>query len=81
MWKCIHAYVAYVFICPASLCLLLGAFNLFTFKVIIHMYPVTIFLIVLRLFSVGLFFVLFFLPRKVSFAFAVKLVWCAEFSH
>ena len=35
-------------------CLLVGAFNLFTFKVIIDMYdPITIFLIVLGLFSVG----------------------------
>ena len=76
------AYVAHVFICPASPCLLLGAFNPFTFKVIIDMYdPVTIFLIVLGFFSVGLFLVLFFLPREVYFAFAVKLAWCAEFSH
>ena len=35
---------AHVFICPASLCLLVGG-NLFTFKVVIDMYdPITIFL-------------------------------------
>ena len=50
-WKYIHARV---FIHPASLCLLVGVFNPFTFKVIIDMYnPITIFLIVLGLFSVG----------------------------
>ena len=44
----------HVFICPASLCLLVGAFNPLIFKVIINMYdPVIIFLIVLGLFSVG----------------------------
>ena len=58
---CIH-----VFIHPASLCLLVGAFNPFTFKVIINMYdPVTTFLIVLGLFAVGLFLLLCFLPREV----------------
>ena len=45
-----------MFIHPASLCLLVGAFNPFTFKVIIDMYDsITIFLIVLDFFSVGLF--------------------------
>ena len=40
--------------CSACLCLLVGAFNPFIFKVIINMYdPVIIFLIVLGLFSVG----------------------------
>ena len=34
MWKCVHALVL---ICPASLCLLVGEFNPFTFKVIINM--------------------------------------------
>ena len=58
---------------PASLCLLVGAFNLFTFKVIIHMYdPITVFLIVWDLFSVGLFLHLCFLPREVPLAFIVK---------
>ena len=52
-----------------------GAFNPFTCKVIITMYdPVTIFLIVWGLFSIGLFLLLCFLPRKVSLAFVVKLV-------
>ena len=47
-------------------CLLVGAFNLFTFKVIIDMYDaITIFLNVLCLFSVGLFLLLCFLPREV----------------
>ena len=56
-WKCIHAHV---FIHPASLCLLVGAFNLFTFKVFIDMYdPSTIFLIVLGLLPVDLSLLLF----------------------
>ena len=60
---------------PASLCLLIGAFNLFTFKVIIDMYDtITIFLNVLCLFSVGLFLLLCFLPREVPLVFVVKLV-------
>ena len=72
-WKCIHAQV---FIHPVSLCLLVGAFNLFTFKIIIDMYdPTTIFWIVLGLFAVGLFLLLCFLPREVPLAFVVKLVW------
>jgi len=65
-----------VFICPASLCLLVGASNLFTFKVIIYMYdPIIIFLIVLGLFCVGLFLLLYFLPGEVPLAFVVNLVW------
>ena len=64
------------FIHPGSLCFLVGAFNPFTFKVIISMYDcVTIFLIVLDLFSVGLSLVLCFLPREVPLTFVVKLVW------
>ena len=60
---------AQVFICPASLCLLVGAFNPLAFKVMIDMCdPVTVFLIVLGLFSVGLFLLLCFLPREVSLA-------------
>ena len=52
---------------PASLCLLVGAFNPLTFKVIINMYdPITI-LIVLDLFFVGLFLLLCFLPREIPF--------------
>ena len=51
---------ARVFIHPASLCLLVGAFNLFTFKVFIDMYdPSTIFLIVLGLLPVDLSLLLF----------------------
>ena len=51
----------YVFIHPASLCLLVGTFYPFTFKVIIDIYdPITIFLIALGLFSVGLFILLTF---------------------
>ena len=61
---------------PASLCLLVGAFNPFTVKVIIDMYdPITIFLIVLGLFCVGLFLFLCFLPREAPLAFIVKLIW------
>ena len=46
---------AHVFIHSVSLCLLVGAFNPFIFKVMIDMYdPITVFLIVLGLFSVGL---------------------------
>ena len=70
--KCIHAHV---FMCPTSLCLLVGAFSPFTFKVIIDMYdPITVFLIVWGLFSVSLFLLLCSLPRKVPLAFIVKLV-------
>ena len=59
---------------PPSLCLLISVFNPFTFKVIFAMYnPVTVFLIVLGLFSVGPFLV--FLPREVPLVFVVKLVW------
>ena len=78
-WKCIHAHV---FIHPASLCLLVGAFNLFTFKVIINTYdPITIFLVVLGLFSVSLFLLLYFLPREDPLAFLLSR-WFdgAEFS-
>ena len=53
-----------------------GAFNPFTFKVIIDMYgSITIFLIILGLFSVGLFLLLCFLPREVPLAFVVKQGW------
>ena len=44
----------HVFICSVSPYPLVGAFNSFTFKVIINMYdPITIFLTVWGLFSVG----------------------------
>ena len=56
--------------------LLIGAFNPFTFKVIFDMHdPITTFLIVLGLFSAGLFLFLCFLPREVPLALVVKLVW------
>ena len=63
----------------ASLCLLVGAFNPFTFKVIINMYdPMTVFLIVWGLFSIGLFLLLCFLPREVPLAFVVKLIFAVK---
>ena len=66
---------ACVFICLASVCLLVGAFNPFTFKVIISMYDsITIFLIVWGLFFESVFLLLCFL-LKVPLAFVVKLVW------
>ena len=46
-----------------------------TIKVIIDMYDSITILIGLGLFSVGLFLLLCFLPREVSLAFVVKLVW------
>ena len=59
----------------ASVYLMVGAFNPFTFKIIINMYDlIIIFLIVLGLFYLGLFLVLCFLPRAVPLAFVVKLV-------
>ena len=71
-----NAYI-HVFIHPASLYLLVGAFKPFVFKVIINMYdPITVFLIVLDLFSVGLFLLLRILPREVPLAFIVEMVWC-----
>ena len=53
---------------------MVGAFNPFAFKVIMYD-PLTVFLIVLCLFSVGLFLLLCFLLRGVPLAFVVKLVW------
>ena len=50
--------------------------NPFTFKVMIVIYDlITIFLIVLGLFSVGPFLPLCFLPREVPLAFVVKVIW------
>ena len=64
------------FIQSASLCLLAGTFNPFTFKVIIDIFdPITIFFIDLGLFPVGLFLVLCFLLREAPLGFVVKLVW------
>ena len=72
MWKCICTHIL---IHPASLCLLVGVLNPFTYKVIIDMYdPITIFLIVLALFYVSLFLLLGFLPREIPLIFVVKLV-------
>ena len=71
-WKCIHAF--FFFICPASLCLCVGEFIPFIFKVIIDMYdPITIFLVVWGLFSVGIFSLLYFLPRESPLVFIVNL--------
>ena len=64
----------HVFIHPASLCLLVGTFNPFTFKLIIDMYDtITVLSVVLGLFSVVRSFS-FFLPREFHLAFVVKLV-------
>ena len=64
-----------VFIHTASLCLLAGALNPFTSKVISNIYgPIIIFLVVLDLFCVVLFLFLCFLSRGVSLAYSVKLV-------
>ena len=72
-WKCIHAYIS---ICPASLCLLIGAFNPVIFKVTINIYnPITVFLTVSGLFSIDLLLLLCFLPREVPLVSVVKLVW------
>jgi len=54
---------------------LVGAFNPFTFKIIIAIHdPIAIFLFFGVLFSVGLFLPLCFLPRDIILAFVVKLV-------
>ena len=71
-----HVYRSCFCIRSGSLCLLVGTFNPFTFKIIIDMYvPITNFLIVLGFVFEGLFFLLCFLPREVPLAFVVKLVW------
>ena len=63
---------------PSQSMSLIGAFNPFTFEVNLDMYDlITIFFIVLGLFSADLFLLLCFLPGEVSLAFVVKLVlWC-----
>ena len=67
----------HMFSSTQSVYVLVGAFNPFTFKVIINMYdPITIFLIALGLFSVGLFLLLCSLPREVPLESVVGLVWC-----
>ena len=51
-------------------------FNPFTVKVIVNMHdPITVFLIVGGLFSVGLFLLLYVLTREVPLTFVVKLAW------
>ena len=65
----------HMFSSTQSVCLLVGTFNTFTFKVIINMYdPITLFSIVSG-FSVGLFLLLGFLPKEVPLALVLKLVW------
>ena len=62
----------YVFSSIQPICLLVGTFNPFTFRVIVNMYdPITIFFIVLGFFS--LFFVSY-LEKLVPLAFVVKLL-------
>ena len=69
-----HMYVSCFCIHSASLCRLVGAFNLFTFKVIIDIYvPIAIFLIGVDF--VDLFLLLYFLTIQVPLTFVVKLVW------
>ena len=66
---------AHIFIHPASLCPLFGAFNPYIFKVIIPMYePVTIFLIIFGSLCVGHFLLQCFLPREIPLVFVLKLV-------
>ena len=70
MRKCIHTHVS---IHPASLCLLVGACNSFILKVMIDIYdPITVFLIVLVLFSVGLFLFLVLPAQRSSFSICCK---------
>ena len=63
---CIHS---------ASLCLLVGTFNTFTFKVIIDVCSYYHFLNCFGFVIVGLFLLLCFLRREVPLAFVIKLVW------
>ena len=70
-WKYI---LAHVFICSAKLCILVGAFNPFTFKLIIDD-PLAIFLIALGLFSVSRFFPFLVSYLEKFFSIHMKLVW------
>ena len=64
-WKCIHAHV---FICSASLCLLVGALNPFTLKIITDIYdPIIIFIIVWGAFSLCRAFPFLFPAYRSSF--------------
>ena len=66
---------------PASLCLLVGTFNPFTFEVITGMYdPITILFIVLGLFFIDLYLLLCFLSREVPLPFLQNWFSGAEFS-
>ena len=65
----------YMFSSAHPVCILVGAFNPFTFKVIIDIYdPITILLIAFGFFFIGFFLLLCFLPRDVPLAFVVRLV-------
>ena len=68
----------HMFSSAQPVCLLVGAFNPFTFKGITDMYdPIVIFLIVLGLFYVDLFPLSCFLPRDVPLEFVINLIrWC-----
>ena len=68
-----HIYGSYFCINAASLCVLVGAFNPFTFKVIINMSdPIIILLIVLSLFFVRSFPSLVFPAQRTSFSICCK---------
>ena len=68
-----HIYGSYFCINAASLCVLVGAFNPFTFKVIINMSdPIIILLIVLSLFFVRSFLSLVFPAQRTSFSICCK---------
>ena len=70
-----HTYGSCFCVHSASQCLLVGAFNPFTFKVIIDIYdPITILLIAFGFFFIDFFLLLCFLPRDVPLAFVVRLV-------
>ena len=71
-----HIYRSCFCIHSNSLCLLVGAFNPFTFKVIIDIYaPIAIFLIVWGWFCRSFFFSCISWLYKVPLAFVLKLVW------
>ena len=68
-----HIHRTWFCICSASLCLLIGAFSLFTDKVIISTHAlITILLIVLNLFFVSLFLLLFLFSCDMMSIFNVK---------
>ena len=69
-----NAYI-HMFSSAQPVCLSVGAFNPFIFKVIIDIYdPITVFLIVLGIFYRWVFSFSCFLSREVPLAFVVKLV-------